>query len=381
MNSRSTGPDFDNRLRKVLLCEGIPDRVPLVEAGIYTEAKERFLGRPIQSLQDEVEFWAKAGYDSFQVTSGMREIVDAGIHHGQTGMYEPQEGESEAVRAAKVYAINEFRSQRLTSKLDSGERHWAPAREGIVVTEQDFANFPWPRPRDINYTVFEEAAGVLPPGMRIIPFSGAVFSTVSLMMGMENLFIQLALGEPLVDKMFQRIGEFQLGVVEILLEFDTVGAIWINDDMGSSNSTLVNPKHYRRFLFPWYERIAERVHAKNRPLILHSDGCLYPILEDLVRVGFDAIHPIEPKAMDIQRVRQIVGPDVCLIGNVDLAFPLGTGTPEDVDVAVRDLIRTMGPSGGYCISSGNSVPEYIPYENWLAMRNAALKYGTYPIEV
>jgi uroporphyrinogen decarboxylase len=115
--------------------------------------------------------------------------------------------------------------------------------------------------------------------------------------------------------------------------------------------------------------------------MLHSDGCLYPILEDLVRIGFDAIHPIEPKAMDIQHVRQIVGPDVCLIGNVDLAFPLGTGTPEDVDVAVRDLIRAMGPSGGYCISSGNSVPEYIPYENWLAMRNAALKYGTYPIEV
>ncbi len=379
MNSHSNEPDFDNRLRKVLFCEGIPDRVPIVESGIYTAAKERFLGRPIQSLKDEVEFWEKAGYETLQLTSGMREIVDAAIHHGKTGMYETLEGESQAVRAAKEYSIYKLRSQNLTSELDDGTRRWAPSHEGVIVAEQDFARFPWPQPEDINYTVFEELGSVLPLGMRIIPFSGAIFSTVSLMMGMQNFFTQLALGEPLIDKMFQRIGEFQLGVVEILLEFDTVGAIWVNDDMGSSNSTLVNPKHLRKYVFPWYERIAERVKARDRPLILHSDGCLYPILEDLVRIGFNAIHPIEPKAMDIQRVRKIVGPSVCLIGNVDLAFPLGTGTPADVDAAVRDLIRTMAPDGGYCISSGNSVPEYIPYENWLAMRNAALKYGTYPI--
>jgi uroporphyrinogen decarboxylase len=374
-------PDFDNRLRKVLLCQGIPDRIPLVEAGIYTEAKERFLGRPIQNLRGEAEFWAKAGYDSLQVTSGMREIVDAAIHHGETGQYEAAAGESEAVGAAKAYAIKKLHTQCLTSELDNCERHWAPSHEGVIVTGQDFADFPWPQPADINYTVFEEASNVLPNGMKVIPFSGAIVSTVSLMMGMENFFIQLALGEPLVDEMFQRIGKFQLGVVEILLEFDTVGAIWINDDMGSSNSTLINPKYYRKLLFPWYERIAERVHARNLPLMLHSDGCLYRILEDLVRIGFNAIHPIEPKAMDIQRVRQIVGPGVCLIGNVDLAFPLSLGTPEDVEANVRELICTMGPSGGYCISSGNSVPEYVPYENWLAMRNAALSYGVYPIQV
>jgi len=85
--------------------------------------------------------------------------------------------------------------------------------------------------------------------------------------------------------------------------------------------------------------------------------------------------------MDIQRVREIVGPNVCLIGNVNLGFPLGTGTPADVEAAVRELIRTMAPNGSYCISSANSIPEYIPYENWLALRNASLEYGHYPIDI
>jgi uroporphyrinogen decarboxylase len=381
MNNTTETPDFENRLRKVLLCEGLPDRVPLVEAGIYTAAKERFLGHPIQSLRDEITFWSRAGYDTFQVTSGLREIVDAAIHHGETGQYESAANESGGVRAAKEYAIHKLHPHALTSELKDGTRHWAPTHEGIIITEKDFDDFPWPRPEEIDYSVFEEAASAMPPGMKVIPFAGAIISSVSLMMGMQNFFTQLALGEPLVEKMFQKVGEFQLAVVDILLGFDTVGAIWINDDMGSSTSTLVNPKHLRQHLFPWYERIAGRTHAANRPLMLHSDGCLYPILEDLVQIGFNAIHPIEPKAMDIHRVREIVGPNVCLIGNVNLGFPLGTGTPADVEASVRELIRAMAPNGSYCISSANSIPEYIPYENWLALRNASLRYGRYPIDV
>ena len=167
MNSGVCVPDFDNRLRKVLLCEGIPDRVPLLEAGIYTEAKECFLGRPIENLYDEVEFWARAGYDSMQVTSGLREIIDAAIHHGERGQYESAAGESQAVRIAKEYAIAKLSPQQLSTNLDGGERHWAPSHEGVIVTDRDFAEFPWPQPTDINFSVFEEASDALPSGMKI----------------------------------------------------------------------------------------------------------------------------------------------------------------------------------------------------------------------
>ena len=92
-----------------------------------------------------------------------------------------------------------------------------------------------------------------------------------------------------------------------------------------------------------------------------------------------SIHPIEPESMDILQARQIVGSKVCLIGNLSLGFPLGTGTPEDVAKETTALIRKIAPGGGYCFSSGNSIPDYITYENWLSMRNTALKEGVYPI--
>jgi hypothetical protein len=58
----------------------------------------------------------------------------------------------------------------------------------------------------------------------------------------------------------------------------------------------------------------------------------------------------------------------------------GTGTPEDVAKEAGILIRKIAPGGGYCFSSGNSIPDYIPYENWLSMRETALRLGVYPIK-
>ena len=55
-------PDFE-RLRKVLMLEGEPDRVPNAELHVDWQVKQAFLGRPIETVQDDVDFWYRAGYD------------------------------------------------------------------------------------------------------------------------------------------------------------------------------------------------------------------------------------------------------------------------------------------------------------------------------
>jgi uroporphyrinogen decarboxylase len=48
---------------------------------------------------------------------------------------------------------------------------------------------------------------------------------------------------------------------------------------------------------------------------------------------------------------------------------------------VKLRIRTIAPGGGYCCGTSNSVPEYVPYENYEAMIRTIQKYGKYPIRV
>jgi uroporphyrinogen decarboxylase len=84
--------------------------------------------------------------------------------------------------------------------------------------------------------------------------------------------------------------------------------------------------------------------------------------------------------MDIKTIKDEYGDRICVMGNVDLVL-LGRGTPEEVDSEVRELIRTVGPGGGYIITSGNSLASYLKPENVLSMAEAVKKYGRYPIDL
>jgi uroporphyrinogen decarboxylase len=99
-------------------------------------------------------------------------------------------------------------------------------------------------------------------------------------------------------------------------------------------------------------------------------------MDDLIDLGLDALHPIDPTAMDIVEVKRRWGNRLCLFGNVDLEL-LRSGSPEEVRAKARDLLRLLAPGGGYGIGSGNSVPAWARLENYNAMREAALEFGRY----
>lgn len=374
-------PDFEGRLLKAIFCEGEPDRVPMVEAGIALQIKERFLGHPITTLQDEIRFWSTAGYDFIPLESGLRTIIDAAIHHEGTGRFDASSHEHPQVTAAKEFAIKRLHPLGLSTQNEQGGRRtWAPEGKGFITTMEDFEEFPWPSPEDLDLEKFRQIPSMLPSGSGVLCFGGAIFSCLTLMMGMEECLISMSRGTELFTRLLQKVADFQIRTIEILINIGTIGGLWINDDMGFKSRTLVNPALYRKYTFPYYREIKCLLQQKGLPLLLHSDGNITEILHDLVEIGFNGIHPIEPESMDIVEAREIVGSKVCLIGNLSLVHPLGFGTPEEVSTASKALIRRMAPGGGYCFSSGNSIPDYISYENWIAMRNTALEVGVYPIK-
>jgi uroporphyrinogen decarboxylase len=374
-------PDFQGRFLPAVFGQGEPDRVPLVEAGIDGAIKARFLGRPIATLKDEIAFWTYAGYDFVPLEAGLRTVIDAAVHHEKTGRFEGPTPHSPRIAAAKRFALERLAPQHLTSVAENGSRRtWAPEGQGFIRNHAELEAFPWPAPEDFDLTTLEAVGPLLPPGLGAIPFAGAVISSIMLMMGFETCFLEMAVESDLFRSLVRRVGELQVAVVErVLSGVPHIGGIWINDDMGHKTGTLVNPRLLRRYVFPYYREIRRLTAARGLPLLLHSDGRINEILPDLVEIGFDALHPIDPNCMDIVETRRIVGPRMCLIGNLSLAYPLGTGTPAEVSAETETLIRAMAPGGAYCLSSGNSVPDYVPYENWKAMRDTALRVGVYPV--
>jgi uroporphyrinogen decarboxylase len=103
-------------------------------------------------------------------------------------------------------------------------------------------------------------------------------------------------------------------------------------------------------------------------------------LPDLIDCGFNAIHPVEPKAMDSSALKARYGGKLALLGNIEIGEILTLGTPEMVAEEVRQRIRALAPGGGYAVGSSNTVAHYVRLENFKAMVQATRRYGQYPIQ-
>jgi uroporphyrinogen decarboxylase len=89
-------------------------------------------------------------------------------------------------------------------------------------------------------------------------------------------------------------------------------------------------------------------------------------MDKIIDCGVSAIHPIEPKAMNIADVKQRYGNKLCLIGNIDVDL-LARGSVDEIINNVKRNIEQVGLDGGHCVGSGNSIPEYVKLENYIAM--------------
>lgn len=192
-------------------------------------------------------------------------------------------------------------------------------------------------------------------------------------MGLDVFAYTLYEDPDLVKEIHRRYSEWSLRVLEHVnrLDFDFY---WVSDDVADTQNPWVNTEMYQEFLQPCQSMVARSI---AKPWVYHSDGNLFPILDSILELGMDAIHPVQPSAMDIDRLKAQYGDRVCIVGNIDLDYTLTRGTPAEVDAEVKTRIANVGRGGGYIISSSNSLTDYCKTENVLAMAEAVRKYAAY----
>jgi len=202
-----------------------------------------------------------------------------------------------------------------------------------------------------------------------------IFSTM-MSMGMENFCISLYENRPLVEEVLDRYCAWTTTVAAHAcdLGFDVFVS---TDDMAFNTTTFFSPSIFRNLVMPRYRRVREKI---TLPWVIHSDGNIVSFVDDLLTLGISGLHPNEKGAMDIRAMKQRYGKRLCLLGNLDLNI-LGMGTPEDVEREVLELIRDVGPGGGYIATSGNSLAGYLLPENVMALSAAVQKYGGYPLQI
>jgi len=198
------------------------------------------------------------------------------------------------------------------------------------------------------------------------------------LMDLETLSLMIYDDPELVHEMIEAFVQWALASAARAVDQGGVDAFSISDDWGSTRALLMSPAHLREFFIPPMRKLVHGLKSMGKPVILHNDGQIGDVLDDLVDTGINGLHPIERAAgMDLAKVKQRYAGRLCPIGNVDNKFTMSTGTPAQIEAEVKDCLSVAMPCGGYILSTDHSIHDGMPYENIMAYLEAGRKYGIY----
>lgn len=262
-----------------------------------------------------------------------------------------------AIRGAD-FGFGTHKRQDKTTSLNDG---------AVIIDRETMAKYQWPDPDQCDYSRLEKLAVFLPDGMKLLVIGLGVLESVIALVGFDNLCYLLIDDPELVQQLFDAVGSRIVRYYEICAPFPAVGALVSNDDWGFNTQTMLSIGDMRKYVLPWHKKIVAAIHANGKPAILHSCGNLDAIMEDIiVDLKYDGKHSFEDKIMPMEEAYDKWSSRIAIIGGIDIDF-LCRSTPEEVYYRAGKMLERTQEKGGFALGTGNSLPYYIPEENYLAM--------------
>jgi len=200
---------------------------------------------------------------------------------------------------------------------------------------------------------------------------GDLWERATFMCGMESILLDVALHPAFVEELLERLAEYILETLRIVLHTCDFEGIAVSDDYGTQNGMIISPSSWRSLVRPSLARIYALAKSHGRTVLHHSCGDIVPIIGDLIDLGLDILHPIQPEAMDVALLKQEFGAHVTLCGGIPTQTLLVQEGPGAVRREVKRLKRTLGQGGGYILEPGITIQADVPAENIFAMVDEA----------
>ncbi|HNX14910.1 MAG TPA: uroporphyrinogen decarboxylase family protein [Oscillospiraceae bacterium] len=329
-------PDF-SQLQKVMRREK-PDRPVFFELFISDRLIEFFsgekliYGNPEKALKTMIKAYAAGGYDYTSVVGGDFAFP--------------------TIERAHVQSVS--------------------MRDGIIKDRASFEKYKWPDPENYDYSLLARAGEWMPAGMKLIARGPCgVLENMNAIIGYDNICMMLFDDPDLLKEIVDHIGSRLLKYYEICASYDTVGMFMDNDDWGFNTQTFLSPADMRKYVFPWHKKIVEAAHKQKIPVGLHSCGNPLEVIEDVIGdIKVDARHSYEDKIIPVEEFYKRYHDRIAILGGMDLDF-LVRKTPEEIRKRCRAMLEAA-PTG-YAMGTGNSTPDFLPMENFLAMRDTVME--------
>ncbi len=335
--------DFENL--QATLFNKKRNNIPLIELGVHPIIKKEILGRPILTLKDDIEFMYNMGYDFVKIQPVIKFPEKQKVDRNADDEYK-----------------------------NAPDRAWATEDTGVITSWADFEKYQWPKIEDIDYSRYDQVKQFLPDSMGVIGQYGDIFTLVWELMGFET-FAYATFEQPdLVEAIFDKVSTLVISMFENMVQFDSVGALWYSDDIAFAAGLMIDPDFLRKYFFPCLNKIGSFAKQKNIPLIYHTDGKLWDVMDDIINSGVTALHPIEPKSMDFWEIRDKYSDKLSFCGGIEVDT-LARGTKDELQTLIKKYLDTIPGTCSWSAGSSNSIPDYVTVENYLTLLKMVHEYN------
>jgi len=261
-----------------------------------------------------------------------------------------------------------------------------------TLTPEDIDAFDWPDPhqpamfnglRDQAKHWYETTDFVIgADGIKV-----GILQTAAQIRGYDKLFLDFAINPEMAHAVLDKISAVinEMYRHYMLAVGDYVQVVTITDDQGTQNSLMMSPTMFREFIKPRLKSLIDTIKSNaDVKVLMHCDGAILRIVEDLIEIGVDILNPIQTVVEgfeDSGALKKKFGDRICFHGGIDVQQVLPNATPESIHQEVSRRIYDLGRGGGYIIAPCHNINVDIPVENILAMFEAASELGRYPLKM
>jgi uroporphyrinogen decarboxylase len=157
--------------------------------------------------------------------------------------------------------------------------------------------------------------------------------------------------------------------------------LWIDiaSDYAFNKNTFISPKDFARFIAPYLAAVVDLVKSQRVYVVLHSDGYLMRVLDQILEFGPHVLQSIDPmEGMDIAKVKQATYGRLALMGNVQCSL-LQDGPDEAIRTSALYCLEHGSPGGGYIFSSSNTIFTGLPLSNYEYMLTVFGEFNGRPL--
>ena len=221
--------------------------------------------------------------------------------------------------------------------------------------------------------------------MRMVSSHGP-FQTACDLRETNTFLMDMALNPEFAEALLDRVTSVIEGLLKLAMQaggkyFDLVELP--GDDYAGNSNLMVSPAMFRKFIQPQLARLVRAIREYNPgvKIMLHSDGAISKLIPDIITLGIDVLHPLEPLlATDQVKLKEEYGGKLSFLGGIDISHAM-PGSRADVRAEVQRRINQLAQGGGYILAPSNHLQTDVPEENVLELFRSAHEFGKYPLQL